>query len=141
MLVGYAPMDVVHEEFFDRVNAVLRVGDVDVLAALAELRDQTRAHFEMEERWMEETRFPARSCHADEHAAVLASVDGVCKRAAGGDVAAARRLAEALLEWFPAHADHMDSALAHWMCQSRHGAAPLVFRRGATGFASAPPSH
>jgi hemerythrin len=130
MLVGYTPLDAVHKEFFDQVHAVLDADDDEILAAMIVLRIQTRTHFEMEERWMAETRFPARGCHADEHAAVLASVTGVCEQVSKGDASAVRPLAEALLEWFPAHADHMDSALAHWMCKLRHGGAPLVLRRG-----------
>jgi hemerythrin len=129
MLVGYAPMDAVHQEFIRRIDAVLRADGAGMAAAMSALQAQTRQHFEEEERWMSETDFPARGCHADEHAAVLRSVAGVCELVAGGDSSAVRSLAEALLEWFPGHADYMDSALAHWMCKLQHGGAPLVFRR------------
>jgi hemerythrin len=137
MLVGYTPMDEVHKVFFDQICAVLNADDAEVLAAMIVLQAHTRMHFEMEERWMAETGFPARGCHADEHAAVLASVTGVCEQVACGETGAVRSLAEALLEWFPAHADHMDSALAHWMCKLRHGGAPLVLRRGVAGHVAA----
>lgn len=127
--LGFAPMDEVHADFLKAVDAlVCAVGD-EVPAALAEVERHTREHFEMEERWMSETAFPARDCHADEHAAVLASVVGVGERVAKGEYEVARFLGEALLEWFPGHADYMDAALAHWMCKLRYGGKPVVLRR------------
>jgi hemerythrin len=128
-VLGYAPMDEVHEEFVDLIGA-LGAADRDALpAALAELAEHAHAHFADEERWMTETGFPARECHAAEHAAVLASIEGVARRVAQGDHAAARRLAQALTDWFPAHADYLDAALAHWMCKLRLGGKPVVLRR------------
>jgi hemerythrin len=46
-----------------------------------------------------------------------------------GDAAEGRRLANALAEWFPGHAFHLDSALAHWMVKRSHGGKPVVLRR------------
>jgi hemerythrin len=130
MLVGYAPLDRVHQEFVLCIDAVLHASEAGMAAAMTALQAHTREHFQMEERWMEETTFPARGCHADEHGAVLRSVTEVCELVASGDARAVRPLMKALLEWFPAHADQMDSALAHWMCQRKHGGAPVVLRRG-----------
>ena len=49
----------------------------------------------------------------------------------GGNLEIARRLAAGLARWFPpGHADHMDSALAHWLVKRRHGGAPIVLKRG-----------
>jgi hemerythrin len=100
-----------------------------VHAALVAVHQHSREHFAAEERWMESTDFPARGCHADEHAAVLASMEGVTRRVADGDFEAARRLGRALVEWFPNHADYLDSALATWMCKKRLGGSPVVLRR------------
>jgi hemerythrin len=129
MQLGFAPMDEVHAEFLSAVDALIQAPDESVPPLLAELERHTRGHFEAEERWMDETAFPARKCHADEHAAVLRSVVGVGARVARGDLAAARTLGKALRDWFPAHADYMDAALAHWMCKLRHGGTPVVVRR------------
>ena len=74
--------------------------------------------------------FPARDCHVDEHDKVLASVRDVQQLLAEGDTEVVRELAVALQDWFPGHADYMDSALALWMVKRAHGGAPLVFRRG-----------
>jgi hypothetical protein len=34
-----------------------------------------------------------------------------------------------LIQWFPSHADHLDSALAHWISKLRTGGRPVVLRR------------
>ena len=128
-LLGYAPMDEVHEEFVALVGALGAAPSDALPAALDALAQHAGAHFADEERWMAETGFPARECHAAEHAAVLASIEGVAKRVAQGDHAAARRLAQALADWFPGHADYLDAALAHWMCKLRLGGKPVVLRR------------
>lgn len=127
--LGFAPMDATHEEFLSLVDALRAAPDAAVAEALAAVHAHTREHFAAEERWMDETGFPAAGCHRDEHAAVLASMEGVGRKAAAGDVEAARRLARALTEWFPGHADYLDSALAHWMCKKTMGGKPVVLRR------------
>lgn len=128
-LLGYAPMDRVHEEFVMLIRAVIDAPHRAVRGALDALAGHARQHFDDEDRWMAETAFPARQCHSDEHAAVLRSIEGVCKRVAHGDCEAARRLAQALVDWFPGHADYLDAALAHWMCNLQLGGKPVVLRR------------
>lgn len=127
--LGWHPIDAIHEEFIALVDALLAAADDAMPAALSALQQHSREHFAVEERWMEETDFPARSCHVDEHAAVLASMEGVARKLAAGDFESGRRLARALVDWFPGHADYLDSALAHWMCQKRLGGKPVVVRR------------
>ena len=39
------------------------------------------------------------------------------------------RLAQALADWFPGHADYLDSALAQWMVKKQLGAIPVVVRK------------
>lgn len=129
--LGWGPIDAVHDEFVALVNALLSAADELVPAAVAAIHQHSREHFASEERWMQETRFPASGCHADEHAAVLASMAGVQRKVAAGDLEAGRRLARALADWFPRHVDYLDSALAHWMCQRSLGGQPLVLRRRA----------
>lgn len=129
MLLGYGPMDGVHQEFVQCVSALQEASDADLPVALDALEAHARAHFGEEDRWMEETGFPARECHVNEHAAVLQSVRGVRQRLAQGDTAVCRRLGHELARWFPGHADYLDSALAHWMCKQRLGGKPVVVRR------------
>lgn len=128
-LLGYNVMDDTHREFVSLVNALLTVDDAQLPAALDAFAAHAEDHFAQENSWMETDGFPARECHVDEHDKVLASVREVQQLLAEGNVEVVRELAVALMEWFPGHADYMDSALALWMVKRSHGGAPLVFRR------------
>lgn len=128
-LVGDPQMDAVHREFVELVAALAGSSDADMLAHLDAFVRHAREHFAAEDQSMRESGFPPRDCHIDEHAAILASCEEVRERVAQGDAAIARELASELTRWFPAHAAHLDSALAHWLVKRRHGAKPLVFRR------------
>jgi hemerythrin len=130
-LLGYPAMDQTHREFVDCVAALQRATDDQLSACLDAFAAHAVAHFAEEQQWMDSTAFPAAQCHADEHAAVLASVrevQGLLQQGVSGQVA--RDLAQALADWFPGHADYMDAALSHWMSQRSHGGAPVVLRRG-----------
>lgn len=127
--LGWAPIDAIHDEFLELLNVLRTASDERMAEALAAVHQHSREHFASEERWMEETDFPARDCHIDEHAAVLASMAGVARRVAGEEFEAGRRLAAALVDWFPGHAEYLDSALAHWMCKECLGGKPVVLRR------------
>ena len=128
-VLGFGPMDNLHHEFVDLVAALQAAPDSELVDRLATLAAHCEQHFEEENRWMRETEFPPRDCHIDEHNAVLQSVRDVQALLAQGDIDNCRRLTEALAGWFPGHADHLDSALAHWMCKRRFGGKPVVFRR------------
>lgn len=128
-LLGYTPMDHVHREFVDCVAALQGASEADLGAALHTLARHCEVHFAEENRWMRETLFPASECHINEHSAVLASIHAVLHRHATGDVAICRRLGEELANWFPAHADYLDAALAHWMCKRKLGGKPVILRR------------
>lgn len=141
LLLGYAPMDQVHETFVAVVAHLQHCADAEVAVALDAVHTHLREHFGSEDQWMQETGFPARDCHIDEHAAVMQSVQQVQERLAQqGDVALCRRLADELARWFPGHADYLDSALAHWLCQQRLGGKPVVIRRHASTPAEPGPS-
>ena len=129
LLLGYGPMDEVHREFVDTVQALQTAQDADLPGCLEALVAHARSHFEAEDLWMVETDFPARACHIEEHAAVMASVEQVQQLVAQGNIAECRRLADELARWFPGHADYLDSALAHWICKQRLGGTPVVLRR------------
>ena len=133
LLLGEPEMDAVHEQFVAGIALLANAPQHDVADALASLERQATSHFETEDTWMRETDFPARECHINEHAAVSASIAGVRRRVAAGEAAAAYELAQALADWFPGHADYLDSALAHWMCKQRWGGKPVVLRRGVSG--------
>lgn len=129
LLVGHAAMDREHRAFADDLRALQQAGDAAFGAALQQLAVHLRLHFALEERLIEEHRFPAGACHAEEHRKVLASLDEVQALVAQGDIAVGRELAAALADWFPGHAENMDGALAIWVARKTHGGAPVVLRR------------
>lgn len=128
-LLGFGPMDRVHHEFVSIVHAMLNCPDDKLLGHLKEFERHATSHFDQEQTWMDSTDFPARECHEDEHRAVQKSVAEVIPLVAGGDFAVGRRLAQALADWFPGHADYLDSALAQWMVKRSTGGTPIVVRR------------
>jgi hemerythrin-like metal-binding protein len=128
-VLGHEPMDATHREFVALVRAMQTGPEEGLAGLLADFEAHARRHFEEEDRWMLETGFPPRDCHMDEHAAVLRSVGEVREVVALGEFAQVRRLADALADWFPRHADWLDSALAHWLCKRAYGGKPVVLRR------------
>ncbi|WP_234418962.1 bacteriohemerythrin [Parazoarcus communis] len=131
LLLGYGPMDDIHEEFVDIVHAMQVVADEALPALLDRFAAHAEHHFSEEAAWMNSGDYPARDCHVDEHDKVMASVREVQQLVAAGDIDVARRLARALEEWFPGHATYMDSALAQWMVKRSSGGVPIVLRRKA----------
>ena len=130
-LVGYEPMDETHREFVEITGALLKADDAGLLALLKDLIAHSERHFAQEEHYMNTTAFPARECHANEHAAVLASMREVATYLEnGGDPAEGRRLAVELSRWFPGHTDYLDASLAQWVAKKQLGAVPIVVRRG-----------
>lgn len=127
--LGFAPMDAEHQVLAGLIDATRNAPPERLAAALDALAQHVREHFGHEDAWMAQTGFPARDCHAAEHAAVLASIDGVARRVARGELDPALRLAGALADWFPAHADYLDAPLAHWLCKHRLGGTPVVLHR------------
>lgn len=131
-LLGYPPMDATHRDFVAALDALLASDDAQLAARLEAFQRHANAHFGEENEWMQATGFPPRQCHIEEHAAVMKSVGWVLDAVRQGDVAEGRRLAAALADWFPGHAFHLDSALAHWMVKRAYGGKPVVLRRRAT---------
>ncbi|HEY9280008.1 MAG TPA: hemerythrin domain-containing protein [Eoetvoesiella sp.] len=128
-LLGYGPMDKIHQEFDTLVQYTLTCPDAELAKQIKLLKQHLQEHFQAEDSWMRETSFPAADCHINEHAAVLQSANEVSDQVATGDVSSVRSFAAALADWFPGHADYLDSALAHWMCKLRFGGKPVVLHR------------
>lgn len=114
-------MDQTHREFVDLLQALDRAADEDRAALGACYRvllDHTVAHFEQEERWMASLGFAADNCHAFQHAHVLGVLrDLHDKLLADGGGTIAHMLVAELSNWFVAHAQLMDAALAQTMAE------------------------
>jgi hemerythrin len=112
-------MDDTHREFVDLLCQV-ETAAVGPLAALvdtyAEFVAHTERHFAQEDRWMLSLGFDAQNCHAFQHTHVLQVLHEVQHRLVeDADVATVRLLVPELAQWFPAHAQNMDAALADTM--------------------------
>jgi hemerythrin len=53
--------------------------------------------------------------------------EAVAQGQAGADIV--QDIGMALFQWFPGHADYLDSALAAWMTKLNMGGKPIVLRR------------
>lgn len=127
--LGFNSIDDTHREFVTLVHAMLTVGDAEFLAAFHRFADHARCHFEQENEWMSAGDFPAGACHVEEHTKVLAPLREAQPLIEQGRIDIGRSFAKALAEWFPGHADHMDSALASWMVRKSASGAPVVLKR------------
>jgi hemerythrin len=128
-ILGYRPIDDMHQEFVEMVSKMVHASDSELPDALDRFAQHAQEHFDLENRLMVETEFPPRDCHIDEHAAVMKSVEEVRALVRDGQYEYGRSLIAELVHWFPAHTDHLDSALAHWMCKRSLGGKPVVLRR------------
>lgn len=117
LVIDHAAMDETHREFVVLLNRLGDAPDEDTLLALDELIEHTEAHFAQEERWMIESGFPPLHCHTREHGTVLEVARDVRARVSSGELPLARRLADALGQWFAGHAASMDTVLAQFLRQ------------------------
>jgi hemerythrin-like metal-binding protein len=112
-------MDDTHREFVALLCQVETAAEGPVAAlvgAFAEFVAHTEAHFAQEDRWMVTLGFDAQNCHSFQHTHVLQVLHEVQRRLVDdADVATVRLLVPELAQWFPAHAQNMDAALADTM--------------------------
>lgn len=109
---GDARMDGTHEEFVAQLAHLRALPHAAQLEPYRELLRHTVEHFAQEERWMVATGFTAENCHAGQHRGILDTMRAVETHYLQGDTDIIARMADALAEWFPAHAQSMDAGLA-----------------------------
>lgn len=129
--LGHPRMDEHHEAFALAARQLRDCTAADAGQALQGMVDHLEEHFGQEDAWMNTSAFPPRDCHIKEHAAVLSSVREVLEAVTQhrADITLVHHLADSLWRWFPAHVDHLDSALAAWLTSRQHGGKPVVLRR------------
>ena len=109
---GDARMDDTHVEFVDLLARLRALPAEEQLPLFRELKAHTVEHFAQEERWMLATGFTADNCHAGQHRSILDTMQAVEEHFLKGDTEIIGRMADALAEWFPVHAQTMDAGLA-----------------------------
>lgn len=111
--LGIASMDQTHREFIDLLNRLDSTPNDAFPGYFDELLEHTHAHFETENRLMEESNFLSLREHKDDHDRILAEMMQMQRFAARGMTQIAKEyVREKLPDWFSTHAASMDTALA-----------------------------
>lgn len=131
-MLGDAQLDHDHAELFRLSQALLDAPCHEYLSALDNLRAETRDHFGREDADLHRLGGNNVTCHLDEHAAVLKSLDEV--HAILCDPTTSPQMSERLisslslelLRWLPEHVSEMDASLAAVRSKSRFGGVAVL---------------
>jgi hemerythrin len=113
--LGDARTDATHEEFIVMLNATASADAATQLTKYQELVEHTVEHFAQEERWMRACDIPEDFCHFTQHTGVLEVMKEIERRALLGETELIAKMLEALVEWFPGHAQSMDAGLVTYL--------------------------
>ncbi len=112
ILVGFKPIDDLHREFQDILDALNDPAEVDYGEHLLALHEHLLRHCGMEETWMLQENYEHYARHKRAHEHLLESVSDVRRKFDAGDIATVRRFASELMRWFEIHAQTEDAPLA-----------------------------
>jgi hemerythrin-like metal-binding protein len=140
LALGDARTDTTHEEFVELVNATSAAAPEARLALYQELVRHTVEHFAQEERWMTACGIPADFCHFSQHNSVLEVMREVERRALLGEMALIDSMLEALVEWFPQHAQSMDAGLVSYLAEKGFDTASETFNNNTPNETTGVPS-
>lgn len=128
LVLGDARTDVTHQEFIDLLNATASCDAADRTTRFQELLAHTVEHFAQEERWMQACGIPADFCHFSQHSSVIEVMKEVERRALAGEAGFIEQMLEALVEWFPQHAQSMDAGLVTYLAEKGFDTATETFQ-------------
>ena len=140
LALGDARTDTTHEEFVELVNATAAAAPEAQLALYQELLAHTVEHFAQEERWMTACGIPPDFCHFSQHNSVLEVMREVERRALLGETALIDSMLEALVEWFPQHAQSMDAGLVSYLAEKGFDTASETFNNNTPNETTGVPS-
>lgn len=124
--LGHGRMDDTHREFVAQLNALHEAPEDQFLPLLDAFIEHTVAHFEQENRWMQEINFPPAHCHTNEHEGVLNIMRDVRRMVAEeGKKEIGRVLTRELAPWFENHAGGMDAMLSFFLRCIEAGVDPM----------------
>lgn len=127
-------MDADHRRFGDLIEGLATASQSEAVDHLQRLRDFATEHFGVEDEELRQMSDSNASCHLDEHAAVLKSLNQVAEilknePSRGGGLIPG--LVREFRRWLPEHVGSMDAAVAIARTKRRHGGAPvIIMRRG-----------
>ena len=115
LLIGFKPIDDLHREFQDILDALTDPSEADFGADLLGLHKHLLRHCAIEEEFMRQEDYPQLDRHRQEHQHLLESVADARRRFDSGDIEGTRRFCTELLEWFRVHAHSEDAQLAAYL--------------------------
>jgi hemerythrin len=127
LVTGIAEIDEQHQELFrcvSRIRDAAITGDGGELdRALAFLREYVVFHFQAEERYMAERRFPGLARHREEHSLLLEAVRQIedDHRRDGPGASSLVRVEHFLSDWMRTHIGVTDLAMARFVRRARRG--------------------
>ncbi len=129
--LGDPALDREHAELQRLIVALMQAPADRVAAALDALRTHAGKHFELEDADLRRVGGANATCHLDEHAAVLRSLDEVRQVLARPEppLDMIPRLAAELMRWLPEHVQVMDAGIASVRTKERLGGAPVQITR------------
>ncbi|MCS7100254.1 MAG: hemerythrin family protein [Burkholderiaceae bacterium] len=115
IFVGFKPIDDLHREFQDIVDALSDPAEADTGAHLLALHEHLLRHCALEEQYMRDEGYPHYARHRRAHEQLLEAVAEMRRRYDANDLDAVRRFGPQLLQWFAAHAAQEDAPLAAFL--------------------------
>lgn len=135
LVLGDVNLDADHRELDAHIRALLQASLEQQPAVLATLRAHAAQHFAVEDEDLRIIQGGNATCHIDEHAAVLKSLDEVTQALGSSEWTAdakqdmVQRLATQLLSWLPYHVQEMDTGVVTWRARNRLGGVPVQIQR------------
>jgi len=115
IFVGFKPIDDLHREFQQIVDALNDPAEADYGGHLLALHEHMLRHTALEEALMLQENFPHYTLHKHEHDRFVERVAEMRRRFDGGDIDGVRRYASELMSWFATHAQNHDAQLATYL--------------------------
>jgi hemerythrin len=133
LTLGDPVLDREHAELQRLIDALHQAPPAEALAAVDALKAHAASHFGLEDDELRRLGGANATCHLDEHAAVLRSLEEVRAVLERPQPPAdlGRRLAVELSRWLPEHVQAMDAGIASVRSKERFGGAPVQITRRA----------
>jgi hemerythrin len=113
--VGIPEIDAQHQDLFIRANGLMEAmssgrGTSEIASTIEFLAQYTLAHFETEERYMRELRYPGLSAHLAQHKAFVTSFLAIKRNveAQGATVSLTLQVQKQVMDWLRSHVAKTD---------------------------------
>jgi hemerythrin len=115
ILVGFKPIDDLHREFEEILDALNDPAEADYGTHLLALHEHFLRHGATEEAFMLQENYPHYARHKRAHEQLLESISQIRRQFDAGEIDAVRRFGRDLMNWFAIHASVEDAELAAFL--------------------------